>query len=78
MKLFDAQGRPKIAIDKKFLIILGIITFLILLFWYVKTMAKPIFYSCTQAKAAGYHDIPRSSSLYRPDLDKDMDGYACE
>lgn len=67
-----------LAISKTGLVAIGIITALFLLFWYIQGMAKPIFYSCTQAKAAGYHDIPKTSQLYRPDLDKDKDGYACE
>lgn len=68
----------RVEISKKGLAVIGIITLLILLFWYVKTMAKPVFYSCTQAKANGFHDIPKDSQLYRPDLDRDKDGVACE
>lgn len=79
MKLFDERGRAKYAIDRKFVfLVIGIITFVILLFWYVRTMAKPVIYSCTQLEAAGYHDIKKGSTLYRPQLDRDKDGVACE
>lgn len=68
----------KIEISKKGLMIIGIITFLVLLFWYVKGAAKPAIYSCTQAHSLGYYGIPKSDPLYRPGLDRDKDGYACE
>lgn len=70
--------RYNLGVSRAGLIGIGIITVLFLLFWYIQGMAKPIFYSCTQAKAAGYHDIMKGSQLYRPDLDKDEDGVACE
>lgn len=60
------------------LVIVSILIAVFLLVWYFKAHATQTFYSCTQAKAAGYHDIPKSSPLYRIDLDRDGDGYACE
>ena len=36
------------------------------------------FKNCTQAKAAGYCDIPESSDKYGPWLDRDGDGLGCE
>jgi hypothetical protein len=38
----------------------------------------PIFKDCDEARAAGAHDIPLSSPLYRKKLDNDRDGIACE
>jgi len=36
------------------------------------------FRNCTAAKAAGYRNIPRGHPAYRPQLDEDNDGLACE
>lgn len=36
------------------------------------------FRNCTEARAAGYSDIPRGSYGYGPHLDRDNDGIACE
>ncbi len=38
----------------------------------------PPFANCTAARAAGYSDIPSTSSAYKADLDADLDGIACE
>lgn len=70
--------RYNIGVSKVGLMLIGIITAIILIFWYVRTMAKPVFYSCTQLKAAGYHDIKIGNQLYRPQLDRDQNGIACQ
>ncbi|HSP36704.1 MAG TPA: excalibur calcium-binding domain-containing protein [Frankiaceae bacterium] len=45
----------------------------------VASPASAAYYAnCTQARAAGQTDIPRSSSSYRAALDRDGDGIACE
>lgn len=36
------------------------------------------FENCTQARQAGYEDIPSSSDYYGPWLDSDGDGFGCE
>lgn len=36
------------------------------------------FKNCSQARAAGYCDIPSDSEYYAPRLDRDGDGLACE
>lgn len=36
------------------------------------------FRNCTEARAAGYEDIPASSPLYGEHMDGDHDGLACE
>ncbi|MDZ7883596.1 MAG: excalibur calcium-binding domain-containing protein [Mycobacterium sp.] len=36
------------------------------------------FPNCTDARAAGYEDIPSDSPYYGPWLDKDDDGVGCE
>lgn len=36
------------------------------------------FSNCSQARAAGYSDIPSSSPYYWPGGDRDGDGIACE
>jgi Excalibur calcium-binding domain len=36
------------------------------------------FGNCAQALRFGYHDIPRTDPRYRPALDRDRDGIACE
>ena len=40
--------------------------------------ASQIFSNCTEARAAGRFDILRSDPAYRPGLDRDNDGIACE
>lgn len=40
--------------------------------------AEQYFANCTEAKAAGYHDIPSTSEYYWPAGDRDQDGIACE
>lgn len=59
-----------------FLIIL--LAFVIVVFWIGRSSANQPLYSCTQAYAEGIHDIKRGSPLYRPQLDRDKDGVACE
>lgn len=36
------------------------------------------FRNCSEAKANHITNIPKNSSYYRPELDRDHDGYACE
>lgn len=36
------------------------------------------FKNCTQARDAGYEDIPASSDYYGEHLDSDLDGIGCE
>lgn len=36
------------------------------------------FKNCTQARQAGYENIPSSSEYYGPWLDRDGDGVGCE
>ena len=36
------------------------------------------FDNCAEAYAAGYANIPNGSPLYRPKLDRDQDGMACD
>ncbi|WP_202864939.1 excalibur calcium-binding domain-containing protein [Rothia halotolerans] len=36
------------------------------------------FENCTAAREAGYTDIPSTSPLYGPHLDRDKDGYGCD
>lgn len=36
------------------------------------------FANCTEARAAGYSNIPRGQPGYAPKLDRDDDGIACE
>jgi hypothetical protein len=45
-----------------------------------KLMAPPLTYvrTCEEAEASGLAPIPRSSPLYRENLDADGDGMACE
>lgn len=64
--------KPKILLS-----IVGL-TILVCVIWYRNTHAAQVFYSCTQAEAAGYHDIKISSPLYRKSLDRDNDQVACE
>lgn len=40
--------------------------------------ATPVFANCAEANNAGYYDIPATSPVYRPKLDGNHDGVACE
>jgi Excalibur calcium-binding domain len=42
------------------------------------TESSLYFANCSQAKAAGYHNIQSGEPGYRPALDRDKDGVACE
>ena len=41
-------------------------------------VAGPPYKNCTEARKDGRHDIPRDDAAYRPSLDRDNDGIACE
>jgi hypothetical protein len=43
----------------------------------VATADQP-FKNCTQARDAGYEDIPATSEYYGEHLDSDLDGIGCE
>ncbi|MGH3966635.1 MAG: excalibur calcium-binding domain-containing protein [Mycobacterium sp.] len=40
--------------------------------------AGPPYKNCTEAHEDGRYDIPEGDSAYRPPLDRDLDGIACE
>jgi hypothetical protein len=41
-------------------------------------LAGPPYQNCNEAHADGRYSIPSTDSAYRPDLDLDGDGLACE
>jgi hypothetical protein len=41
-------------------------------------LAAPPYQNCNEAHADGRYSIPTSDPAYRPDLDLDGDGLACE
>jgi Excalibur calcium-binding domain len=41
-------------------------------------LAGPPYQNCNEAHADGRYSIPASDPAYRPDLDLDNDGLACE
>ncbi|BBZ12043.1 excalibur calcium-binding domain-containing protein [Mycobacterium branderi] len=41
-------------------------------------VAGPPYKNCTEAHKDGRYDIPRGDQAYRPSLDRDNDGIACE
>ena len=41
-------------------------------------VADPPYRNCTEAHADGRYNIPSDDPAYRPALDRDGDGYACE
>lgn len=45
---------------------------------YTHVHAVKQFQSCTQAEAAGYHDIPSTSPVYQARLDRNHNKIACE
>lgn len=58
-----------------------ILAFAALIFFMFHVVAQnhPDYYAnCSEAKAKHDTNIPKSSKYYRPELDRDHDGYACE
>jgi hypothetical protein len=43
-----------------------------------RVLAGPPYQNCNEAHADGRYSIPTSDPAYRPDLDLDGDGLACE
>ncbi len=41
-------------------------------------LADPPYRNCSEAHADGRYNIPSSDPAYRPQLDRDGDGLACE
>jgi hypothetical protein len=41
-------------------------------------LAGPPYRNCDEAHADGRYNIPSTDSAYRPQLDRDGDGFACE
>ncbi|UMB68207.1 excalibur calcium-binding domain-containing protein [Mycobacterium paraterrae] len=41
-------------------------------------IADPPYQNCSEARADGRSSIPATDPAYRPDLDLDGDGFACE
>jgi hypothetical protein len=41
-------------------------------------LADPPYRNCTEAHADGRYNIPSNDPAYRPQLDRDGDGLACE
>lgn len=69
----------QLTIHRRGIIVLFIILLLVLGVWFIKkvTASEPI-YSCTQAHAMGIYNIKKGDKNYRPSLDRDSDGMACE
>lgn len=71
----------RISISLKGLIILLAIILMVAAFFLFKAIvtSQPNFIeNCTQAKARHLTNIPKGSVYYRPSLDKDSNGFACE
>ncbi len=43
-----------------------------------EALADPPYRNCKEAHADGRYNIPSDDPAYRPALDRDGDGYACE
>lgn len=66
---------------KKFLVLVVVVVLVFLVIFGVKSLADnhPSFYAnCSEARAHHDTNIPKSSAYYRPELDRDHDGFACE
>lgn len=72
------MGKVNVGIDKRLLVVLIAATTIVVILWHGKATSKPALCCCAQLHAEGYYRIPRSSSLYRAQLDRDGDGLACE
>lgn len=71
------MGYVQIHKGRGLLILIGIVI-AFLAVHLVKALNSQHFENCTQLKAAGIHDIPTSSSFYRPTLDRNKNGIACQ
>lgn len=60
------------------MLLLLLVGLAIVAFFAGKARANEPILSCTQAFSMGIHDIKQGSPNYRPSLDHDHDGVACE
>lgn len=66
---------------KRVLVILSLLLVGFMLLVGARSLANnhPAFYAnCTEARAHHDTNIPRSSKYYRPQLDRNNDGFACQ
>lgn len=66
---------------KKALLLIGVLFVTFMLIVGARSIADnhPSFYAnCSEARAHHDTNIPKSSSFYRTELDRDHDGFACE
>lgn len=76
MILHDEQGRPKFAIDIRFLVgvaIVGLIFLSVVLF---KPQHTPVG-SCAEMNLKGYTKVTPKNDLFNKALDKNNDGIEC-
>lgn len=80
MRLLDENGRPKWALDQKFLICCGALVVLIALTIVCLNARKPkVYENCYQIKqATGRTRIKEGDPLYQRRLDVPYNGMACE
>lgn len=76
MILHDEQGRPKFAIDIRFLIVVLIVGLVFLLVVLFKPQHSPIG-SCAQLNLKGFTKVTPSNGLFNKALDKNNDGVEC-
>lgn len=65
-------------INKRFLLIIGIVLFVLIFFVSFHHPQGKVYHNCSQLEQDGHFNIPRSSRLYLPQLDANKNGIACE
>lgn len=73
------DGRSKLFIDKKFAVCaLAVALLLIGLQAYGLSKPSGVYTNCTELRDQGHYNIPFTSPLYRPALDRNHNKVACE
>lgn len=76
MILHDQQGRPKFAIDIRFLIVVLVVGFVFLLVVLFKPQHTPVG-SCAEMNLKGFTSVTPKNKYFNPALDRDNDGIEC-
>lgn len=76
MILHDSDGRPKFAVDVRFLIITLILGFILLLIILFRPQTTPVG-SCAEMNLKGYTSVTPKNKYFNTALDRDNDGIEC-
>lgn len=76
MILHDSEGRPKFAIDLRFMVVVLVLGAALLVVFLFHPNHKPIG-SCAEMNLKGFTRVTPKNSDFNPALDKNHDGVEC-